>query len=245
MTRLRLPSNQEQEAGATGASDTAKAVEDQGFEQELPEPPQAADQLKAVSALVNSELALLEGNGLSARGGTGINGDDRDGRQVGPNGPGGPVIPAGQRWQIHYAAADIQEYAAILDAFRVELGVMGGGEPTISYARNLAQAHAQTRPGNGKEERRLHFVFTQGELKEADRALALQAGITVEGRIVAQFYPDDVKQQLELLERGAIGARPLASVRRTVFGIRKATSGWEFFVERVEPAQATVGFTPL
>jgi hypothetical protein len=245
VTRLCLPPNHEQAAGSTGAADTAKALEDQGTDEELPELTQAAEQLHAVSSLVNSELALLEGNGLPARGRSGINGDDDDGRRIGPNGPDGPVIPAWQRWQIHYSAADIQEYAAILDAFRVELGVMGGGEPAISYARNLAQTQPQIRRGAGKDERRLRFVFTRGDLKEADRALALQAGLSVDGRIVAQFYPDDVKQQLELLEKGAIGARPLASVRRTVFGIRKAAGRWEFFVERVEPAQPSGGLAPL
>lgn len=245
VTRVSLRAEREQASGSTGSADSTPRLDVGEAEEQPLELTKAAEQLQAVSAMVNTNLALLEGDGGPARGKSGMFGDDDDGRKKGPHGPDGQVIPASQRWQIHYSAADIQEYAAILDAFRVELGVMGGGKPTISYARNLAQGSPQTRLGNGKDERRLYFVFAGGELREADRMLALQAGLAVDGRVVGQFFPDDIKQKLEMLEKGAIGERPLASVRRTVFGIRKAMGGWEFFLERVEPAQPSGGLAPL
>ncbi|MCE9527792.1 MAG: hypothetical protein K8R36_17250 [Planctomycetales bacterium] len=245
ITKVSLHSEYEQGSGSTGAADSAKEFVDQGTDEQPAELKQGAEELQLVSSLVNSELALLEGNGMPATGKTGINGDDDDGRQIGPRGPSGPVIPAWQRWQIHYSAGGIQEYAAILDAFHVELGVMGGDEATISYARDFTQSRPHIRRGIVKDETRLRFIFTRGDLKEADQTLALQAGLSVEGRIVGQFFPDEVKRQLEFLERRAIGERSLASVRRTVFGIRKTAAGMEFFVERVEPARPFSGLAPL
>jgi hypothetical protein len=175
----------------------------------------------------------------------GIGEEIGDSRRKGSSGPDGSVIPDWQRWQIRYTAADVQEYAKVLDAFHVELGVMGGGEKTISYARNLSQLRPQLRQGKAEQETRLRFVFERGDLKEADRLLATQAGLSVDGRIVAQFYPDDVRQQLEILERSALGSRPLASVRHTIFEIRRGARGLQFFVERVEPVNSPGGLAPL
>jgi hypothetical protein len=244
-TRVSLHSEYEQASGSTGAADSAKEFVDQRTDEQPAELKQGAEELKLVSSLVNSELARLEGIGMPAKGKTGINGDDDDGRQIGPRGPSGPVIPAWQRWQIHYSAGGIQEYAAILDAFQVELGVMGGDESTISYARDFTLSRPHTRRGNAQDEKRLRFIFTRGDLREADQTLALQAGLSVEGRIVGQFFPDNVQQQLEFLEKSAIADKPLASVRRTVFGIRKTVGDREFFVERIELSPSFGGLAPL
>lgn len=245
VTRVNLRAEHELASGSKGAADSAWALEDQATDEQPLEIKGAAELLNSVSAIVNTELALLDGNGQPAKGNLGLGDEDGDARMRGHSGPNGNVIPDWQRWQIRYKAADIQEYARILDAFQVELGVMGGGESTISYARKLSQLQPEIRQGKAQEERRLRFVFASGDLQEADRLLASRAGFAVEGRIVAQFYPDEVKQQLAWLERNSLGTRPLSSVRHTIFGIRQGARGLEFFVERIEPAQPAGGLAPL
>ncbi|MGI8982235.1 MAG: hypothetical protein ACR2FY_23630 [Pirellulaceae bacterium] len=242
-TRVSLRRVNEGAAGSSGTADIAKNLEDLGTQEQPPLTEQAAGLLQSVAALATTELSSLEDSSGSAKGTSGNT--PNDGREVGPGGPGGPVIPAWQRWQIHYAASDLDEYASILDAFGVELGVMGGGDSAMDYARNLSQSLPLTRLGSLQPDSRLRFVIERGELKAADRALARKAGLSIDDRVVCQFFPDAVKQQLEILEREAMGSRPLATVRRTVFGIRKTGNGREFFVERVEPSLAAGGFAPL
>lgn len=245
VSRVSLRSEPESASGSTGAAETTRALEDQGTDEQPPEIIQAAEHLRAVSALVHTELAALDGNGQPAKGNLGVGDEESDGRRRGRSGPDGSVIPVWQRWQIRYQAADVQEYARILDAFQVELGVMGESESIISYARNLSQSHPETRQGKATAEKRLRFVFASGDLKEADRLLAIRGGLAVEGRIVGQFYPDVVRQQMQGLERAALGDRPLSSVRHTIFGIRQGARGPEFFVERIEPPHPSGGLAPL
>ena len=90
------------------------------------------------------------------------------------------------------------------------------------------------RGGEPQFERRLRFLYRNGELRHADRAIASQAGIATEGRVVFQFYPDALYRQLLRLEREALGSRSLASVRRTIFGVRYVEPGYEFYVQKVE-----------
>ena len=244
VTRLSFRRENELASGSTGASDTAKTLEDLETQKQPPSTETAEAFLQSVSALATAELSVLEDSGGPAKG-IGIGVEVGDARKVGPGGPDGPVIPAWQRWQIHYAASGLDEYAGILDAFGVELGVIGGGEPAMDYAHGLSQLRPNTRLGSLQPDSRLRLVFERGELKAADRALARKAGLSTEGRLVCQFFPEEVRQRLELLEKGALGSRPLASVRQTVFGIRNTDRGREFFVERFEPAALSGSFTPL
>ena len=247
VTRVGMRAGHEWASGSTGAAETARTLEDLGIQEQQSTTEQVAARLQTVSALAIAELSAPEESGGPAKGkGVGnIPGDEREVGPGGPSGPSGPIGPAWQRWQIHYSASGLDEYAAILDDFGVELGVMGGGKPAMDYARGLSQLRPITRLGSLQPDSRLRFVFERGELKAADRALARKAGISIEGRLVCQFFPEEVRQRLELLEKGALGSRPLASVRQTVFGIRNTGRGREFFVERFEPAELSGSFTPL
>lgn len=243
---IHLRNDRQHASGSTGASETAKLI-DEPVTDDQPLPPEehATRRLTTVSSLVSSELSSLDGLGGSPKG-IGVNGEKGDSREKGPARPGGDVIPAWERWQIRFWVADENTYAAMLDFFQVELGVIGGGQPKVDYARNLSSAMPTTRQGDPAAERRLWFVFQKGELREADRALAERAGLSTEGRVVCQFYSAVVQNELARLEQLSLGARPLASVRRTVFGVRKTSDGYQFFVERMEPDQpASGGIAPL
>jgi len=66
-----------------------------------------------------------------------------------------------------------------------------------------------------------------------------------EQKPVSRVYPLSVQNELEAVERQALGTRPLGSVRRTVFGVRQTSSGYQFFVERIEPELPAGGLSPL
>src|SRR3954471_6245372 len=57
-----------------------------------------------------------------------------DGKGKGPGGPGtSDGIPAYDRWEFRISPANIDEYAKMLDFFKVELGVAGGGNANVQY----------------------------------------------------------------------------------------------------------------
>ncbi len=243
VARLHLRANHEQGSGSRGDAEIFRPWDSEPTEDQPLAMEETTANLQTVSTLAISELATLDQAGGFK--GEGLGFDEGDSRAKGPGKGVGMVVPNWQRWQIRYSAADHQEYASILDAFRVELGVLDGQGATIDYARQLSQPRPLIRSGKQAAEQRLCFIFQRGELKEADRALAQKAGLSVDERVVCQFFPDSVKAQLEMLERDALGTRALASVRRTQFGIRQGVHGLEFFVERVELAFPSGGLSPL
>jgi hypothetical protein len=64
--------------------------------------------------------------------------------------------------------------------------------------------------------------------------LLTQAGIETSGRAICQFYPPDLENQLAVLEERARESRPLRDIRRTVFGVRTAGRGYEFYIVEIQ-----------
>jgi hypothetical protein len=154
-----------------------------------------------------------------------------DGRGRGPGGPGtSDGIPAYDRWEFRISAANIDEYAKMLDFFKVELGVVGGGNPNVEYISKLSSAKPAVRIGNPRDEHRLRFLHRSGELRAGDRQLAAKAGVKTDGRIVFQFYNEATYRSLLALEAARKGNRRIKDVRRTVFGVKANRGQYEFFV---------------
>src|SRR5439155_12962851 len=178
----------------------------------------------AAAAVVQSrsaDLDVLQGDTTPGAGlGRGEGGGIGDGRGKG-SGPGtAEGIPAYERWEIKMSATNLDEYAKTLDYFHVELGVAGGGNPNVEYITNLAAEKPTVRIGNPRDEHRLRFLHRSDTLKQADRQLAAKAGVKTDGRIVFQFYEEEMYRTLLGLEAARKGNRRISEVRRTVFGIR-------------------------
>jgi len=122
------------------------------------------------------------------------------------------------------------EYAKLLDFFKVELGVAGGGRETVDYISNLSAPKPTVRTGDPKKENRLRFLHRSGELRQADRRLAANAGVKTDGRIVFQFYDQATYNKLLALENAKMAPRRIREVRRTIFGVRGAPGRYEFYV---------------
>jgi hypothetical protein len=192
------------------------------------EEPQIEQSLEAVTDAVSSisaSLVSVEGATVPTTGGTGRG----DSRPAGPLGEGDDIIPRSERWQIQYPSGNLRQYARILDFFKIELGVVGGGRKEVEYAVNLSSRPAK-RSGAPDKEDRLYMTWRGGEMKQADAELMGQAGINVSNSVQMQFLPADTENLLAGVERTAMGQRTLKEVQKTVFGVRPQGAGYEFSV---------------
>lgn len=190
--------------------------------------------LESIALVVKNEQVALESVGGESSFGNGEGTGSGDGRGIGPGGPGtSDGIPAWERWEVRFSATNLNAYAAQLDFFGVELGVAGGGSPVVQYVTQMSAAKPMVRAGDPKDEKRLRFMYRNGPLRDADRALATKAGIDPSGKIVFQFYPQAMYTQLLTLENQQMGKRRIIEVKKTIFGVRPASGPagrFEFFV---------------
>ena len=73
-------------------------------------------------------------------------------------------------------------------------------------------------------------MHRSGELRQADRELARRAGVTTDGRVVFQFYSQQMYTNLLTLENIRKGQRRIKEIRKTIFGVRGSNGRYEFFV---------------
>ena len=217
------------------AAGIARDIEAPGID-ELPEEtePKVEQLLEAVTDVVSSEAASLDSMQtamLSSNAGQGLG----DSRPPGPLGEGDNIIPRGERWEIRYNSTSLRAYARQLDFFGIELAAVGGGVNRIDYARNVQKSPPDRRSGpGGDSEQRLYMLWTAGALRQFDQQLLQAAGIETTGRIVVQFYPASVENQLARLELDHArknGKTSVKQIKETVFGVRGAGNGFEYFVQ--------------
>jgi len=160
------------------------------------------------------------------------------GSQVGRGqGDGLSGYPPAQRWEIRFSEGNTLEgYAKELAFFNIELGVLGSTNQVV-YVTNLAKSKPDQRVGQRDKEDRLYMSWRAGKLRDADRELCQRAGVATEGRLIVQFYPAQVEQQLLQLEKKFAG-RDASQIRRTRFGVRAAGKGFEFYVIDQTPLAA-------
>lgn len=202
---------------------------------ELLEEPQPAlrTSLEAVTTALSRQAALVTGAiGAGAAGLPSLG----DARVAGPPGPPSDVVPRWDRWEVRFSSGSLDLYRRQLDHFDVELAAFGGA-PTIDYAYNLTKARPDTRQStDAKSEKRVRFTWKPGPLLDYDRQLLRGAGIPVRGRVICQFYSPDMEAELLRLESQC--GRPSQQWLKTIFGVRPAAGGYEFYIleQRFRPA---------
>jgi hypothetical protein len=149
-------------------------------------------------------------------------------RQPGPPDGGSGLLPPWERWELRFDSARQQRYAAQLDHFGIELGVVGGS-PLVDYLRDLSQPDVAMRKGKSSDEKRIYMTWKAGNLAMFDLALVDAAGIPTEQRIILHLLPASLVQQLEDLE-ASHATQPEEAWLKTVFGLRPRGDGYEWFV---------------
>lgn len=223
------------------AAGFARDIEAPG-EEEMPElqEPQLQTALEAVTDAVSTVSASMDvfdsqsPNTSKGKGGLG------DSRPPGPLGEGDNIIPRWERWEIRWASASLSSYAQQLDFFKIELGAVGG-KKDVDYAFNLTKGKPDTKAGPSKNEKRLYMTWKGGTLKQLDQQLLARAGISTSNRTLMQFYPEETEDMLawvEMENAKKLGRPNVKEFLRTVFGVRPAGRGFEFFVieQRFRPA---------
>ncbi|MBM3998898.1 MAG: hypothetical protein FJ297_05040 [Planctomycetes bacterium] len=152
-----------------------------------------------------------------------------DSRPPGPEGEGEGVIPPWERWEIRYSSASIAEYARQLDFFQIELGAAGGSK-MADYVSQFTSNPPSKRQGASKEEKRVYLTWRTGKLKEFDEVLIGRAGVATNGRILMQFIPPAVYDRLHQLEFENSKGRSPKEWLRTIFGVRKSGSGYDYYI---------------
>ena len=151
-------------------------------------------------------------------------------------GGGGDQIPRWQRWEIRYLDTTLDAYLKQLAFFRIELAAMGGGLRRIDYV-SFRDGRPQVRtvsPGEDENDDRLYFVWQAGRFRDQDRGLLTRAGLDTTGRVICQFYPLDVENQLAVLEDRQRGDRELREIKQTIFGVRPSGRKYEFYVIEIQ-----------
>lgn len=138
------------------------------------------------------------------------------------------------RWSIYFPEGiTTEEYAELLDQFRIELGVLQPGGSVV-YASQLSDDVPMTRTGAAGDEGRLYLSWTRGDLADADRTLLIKADIDPGSLPVLHFLPAELEVTLASVERESGGLRP-AQIARTQFGLRRVNGTWQFFVLEQTP----------
>lgn len=208
LSRLDLPSPEtvilEEEQGAGRGDHAAGFARDfappgQEEVEELAEP-SLEQSLEAVTDAVSSIAASLntvESSATEASAGSGMG----DSRPPGPLGEGPNIISRAQRWELKFAARTVKAYAAQLDAFKIELGAVGGNVAHVDYVWNLSAGTPEHRSGKGDEEKRLYFYYQKnGPLQQYDAQLMRAAGVDITGRDTLKFVTRELENQLARLE---------------------------------------------
>lgn len=188
--------------------------------------PQLADTLTALTSAVTAKTALLADEDFDSDADLGHGHGLGDSRRAGAGSGNGETEP--QR-EIRFQPENLQQYAAWLDAFGIELGVLGR-DNKIYYAYNFTHAQPDVRVGEPAEEKRLYMNSALGHFASLDRQLAERAGIADHGRIILQFYPPATQAILFRLEQQQAKGRRPEDIRRTVFRVTPKGDHFEFSV---------------
>jgi len=205
----------------------APDAEQLGLEVDLEEP-MLEETLAVVADVVAANAAILDDPALTEQVETGRGGRTGRGGVYGYGEGSGTGRGRGRHWEIRFSDTTLREYAAQLDYFHIELGVlMPGGR--IEYARNLSQGRPERRSGTTRQENRYYLVWSRGDMERFDRQLLDKARIDHQGRIIVKFLEPEVEAMLQRLERAKAGSE-YRDVRATYFGVRRQGQGYVFYV---------------
>lgn len=215
----------------------------EGFERDFEPPgeeeveellePTLQDTIEAVTEAVSDVAATLDTMNTDAVATTAGSGAG-DSRPPGPEGEGDDTVPRFERWQLNFAAKDIQSYARQLDFYGIELAVVGGGVQGVDYAYDLSTNPKTRRETDSAAEKRLYFMWTSpSPLQQYDQQLLQRAGVTVAGRSQIRFIPPDLEEtlyQTEMRYAQSQGRQSVTEIAKTVFESTSSEGGYAFEV---------------
>ena len=135
------------------------------------------------------------------------------------------------RWQVKFAdRVTLEEYAAQLDFFGIELGALMPDGKLILVSK-LSEARPTTKTvTSGADEKRLYFTWRGGLRKAGDLEIFQKAGVNASNAVmILHFYPPVTENVLANIEIQYKNRKPI-EIKRTYFVVRRAKDGYEFAV---------------
>ena len=163
--------------------------------------------------------------------------DGTGGRPLGTGGGGRGGTKREQRWIVEFAdKGDLKSYAAQLDFFGIELGAIFRDGGRLIYMNNMKADKPTTREikeGAAGAEQRLFMNWAEGseERRQADVELFQKAGIDASDAGVLHFYTSETETLMATIEQ-EFGGHTADEIRKTYFRVRKAGTGYEFYVQK-------------
>lgn len=163
--------------------------------------------------------------------------DGTGGRPLGTGGGGRGGTKREQRWVVEFAdKGDLRSYAAQLDFFGIELGAIFRDDGRLIYMGNMSADQPTTREikeGAAGGEQRLFMNWAEGseDRRKADVELFQKAGIDASDAGILHFYTSETETLMATIEQ-EFGGHTAEEIRKTYFRVRKAGSGYEFFVHK-------------
>ena len=215
----------------------------EGFERDFEPPgaeeveelmePTLLDTIEAVTEAVSNIAATLDTMNTDATTETAGSGAG-DSRPPGPEGEGDDTVPRYERWQLNFAAKDLQSYARQLDFYRIELAAVGGGVQGVDYAFDLSTNPKTRRERDTSTENRLYFMWTSpSPLQRFDEQLLQRAGVSLAGRSQIRFIPPELEEalyQAEMQYAQSKGRQSVTEIAKTVFESKSDANGYAFEV---------------
>ena len=124
-----------------------------------------------------------------------------DSRQAGAEGEGERFVPISERWELKFTARDRRNYALQLEFFKIDVGAIGGGIPTVDYVTTVASDPTK-RSGTSKDFKgKLYFISTTlNVLEQYEKQILQNAGVPTTGRQVLKFIPKQTENALSQAE---------------------------------------------
>ncbi len=163
--------------------------------------------------------------------------DGTGGRPLGSGGPGRGGAKREQRWVVEFAdKGDLKSYAAQLDFFGIELGAIFRDDGRLIYMNNMVADKPTTREikeGAAGAEQRLFMNWAEGseERRKADVELFQKAAIDASNAGILHFYTSETETLMATIEQ-EFGGHTADEIRKTYFRVRRAGSGYEFYVQK-------------
>ena len=216
----------------------------EGFERDF-DPPSAdeVEQLNEPSIeqslqMVNETISMISSsldNIESSLSGSESNGKG-DSRPPGPEGEGDDIIPRFDRWELKFTARDRRNYAIQLEAFKIDIGAIGGGIATVDYVTKVSSAPQKqsTTPKDEKAKKRLKFIsVNENVLLQYEKQILQASNVPYNGRQVIKFVPPEAEEALAqaeaayFLDKRSKDLR-VATIAKTVFECRAKGKGGGF-----------------
>ncbi|GHT39152.1 hypothetical protein FACS189427_13350 [Planctomycetales bacterium] len=102
-----------------------------------------------------------------------------------------------RQWEFQFGKGiTVEEYAAMLDFFQIELGIL---LPTgkVVYVSKLSESKPAVREGESADEKRYYLTWLKGSTEDADRELLAKAGVSDSSRLFIKFIPPELEYELK------------------------------------------------